>query len=85
MVIINSRQFRANQSRYLEIASHGGGVILRSRSFGSFKIVPVTEDDTLMTKEEFFRKVDEGIRQIEEGKGTNVRTPEELDEFFESL
>ena len=85
MVIVNSREFRANQGKYLGMAAQGNGVILRSRSYGSFKITPLTEDDTLMTKEEFLRKVDEGIRQIEEGKGTIVRSKEELDAFFKSL
>ena len=85
MVIINSREFRANQTKYLGMAAKGEGVILRSRSLGSFKITPITEDDTLMTKEEFFRRVNEGIRQIEEGKGRVVRSPEELDSFFDSL
>ncbi|MBO7486930.1 MAG: prevent-host-death protein [Bacteroidales bacterium] len=85
MVIVNSREFRANQGKYLGMAAQGNGVILRSRSYGSFKITPLTEDDTLMTKEEFLRKVDEGIRQIEEGKGTVVRSKEELDAFFKSL
>lgn len=38
-----------------------------------------------MSKEEFFRKVDEGRRQINEGKFTSVKTKEELDAFLDSL
>ena len=38
-----------------------------------------------MTKEEFFRRVDEARRQIKEGKYTAVRTKEELDAFLEAL
>ena len=50
MVVISSRDFRSNQSKYLGMAANGTGVVLKTRSLGSFKIVPVTEDDTLMTK-----------------------------------
>ncbi|WP_260389116.1 hypothetical protein [Weeksella virosa] len=36
----------------------GEDVILKSRENGRFKLVPITEDDTLMSKEEFFNKLD---------------------------
>ena len=85
MVVISSRDFRSNQSKYLGIAASGQGVVLKTRSLGSFKIVPINEDDVLMTKEEFFRKVDEGRKQIAEGEYTSVKTKEELDTFLESL
>ena len=85
MVIINSRQFRSNQSKYLGMVANGESIILRSRSYGSFKIVPVTEDDTLMSKEEFYRRVDNGIRQLQEGKYTAISNKQELDEFLEAL
>ncbi len=42
----------------------GIDIVIKSRDKGSFKIVPITEDDTLMTKEAFFAKVDKGIEQI---------------------
>ncbi len=85
MVIVNSREFRANQGKYLGLVAGGESVILRSRSLGSFKILPLAEDDVLMSKEEFFRRVDEGRRQIRNGKYTAVKTKEELDDFLASL
>ena len=85
MVIINSRQFRSNQSKYLGMVANGESIILRSRSYGSFKIVPVTDDDTLMSKEEFYRRIDNGIRQLQEGKYTEISNKQELDAFLESL
>ena len=85
MVIVNSREFRANQTKYLGMVARGEGVILRSRSLGSFKITPVTEDDTLMSKEEFMRRVEAGRRQIEEGNYTSIKSKEELDAFLASL
>ena len=84
MVIINSREFRANQGKYLGMAANGEGVVLRSR-MGSFKITPVTEDDTLMSKEELYRKIDKGIQDIKEGKGYTVTSREELERYLETL
>ena len=85
MEVISTRDFRSNQSKYLGMAAKGHGIILKTRSLGSFKITPLTEDDTLMSKEEFFRRVDEARRQIDEGKYTAVKTQEELNAFLEAL
>ena len=85
MVIISSRDFRANQTKYLNMASKGEGVILRSRSLGSFKITPITEDDTLMSKDEFFRKLNHAHEAIKAGKGTVLNSKEEIDQFLDTL
>lgn len=85
MIIISSRDFRSNQGKYLGMAANGNSVVLKTRSFGSFKIVPVSDDDTLMSQEEFMKRVDEGRRQIEEGKYTAVQSRKELDDFLDKL
>ena len=85
MVVISSRDFRSNQSKYLGMAAKGQGVVLTTRSLGSFKIVPVREDDTLMTREELYSKIDKGIQEIKEGKGYRVSTKEDLDRLLDSL
>ena len=84
MVIINSREFRANQGKYLGMAANGEGVVLRSR-MGSFKITPVTGDDTLISKEEFFRKIDQAYDDIKAGKGIVVNSREELNAYLDNL
>ena len=47
MLVISSREFRANQGKYLGMAADGEDIVLKSRGQGSFKLVPITEDDTL--------------------------------------
>ena len=84
MTIVSIRDFRANQSKYLELAAGGESVILTSRT-GSFKIVPITEDDSLISKKEFFARIDEARKSIAEGKGTSVSGKEELDSLLASL
>ena len=50
MIIVSTRDFRANQGRYLRQARDGEDVIIKSRDHGSFKVTPVTKDDTIYGK-----------------------------------
>ena len=50
----------------------------------SYKIVPVS-DDTFMTKDDFFAKIDRSLKQAHEGKITTVNSIEELNTFLDSL
>lgn len=84
-MIISSREFRANQGKYLNMVAQGGEVILKSRDIGSFKILPVTEDDTLMSKEEFYKKIDKSLEQIKAGKGIAKQDGESMDNFLTRL
>lgn len=84
MVVVSSREFRANQRKYFELA-RTNDVLITSRAHGSYRLVPVTEEDTVMTKEELYQKIDKGIREIREGKGYRVTTKEELERYLDSL
>jgi antitoxin (DNA-binding transcriptional repressor) of toxin-antitoxin stability system len=84
MTVVSIRDFRANQGKYLGMAAGGESVILTSR-VGSFKIVPITEDDSLVSKKEFFARIDEARKSIAEGKGTFVSGKEELDSLLANL
>ena len=46
------------------------------------KLVAKKQDETLMTKEEFFRRVDEAREEIRQGKGIRMLPNETLDEFL---
>ncbi len=43
------------------------------------------EDDSLMSKEEFFARVDEAREEIKDGKGHSYASVEELDKFLSTL
>lgn len=49
MEIVSAREFRANQSAVLAKAKRGESILLTSR-LGMFKIMPVTEEDSLTTR-----------------------------------
>jgi len=69
MLVISTRQFRSNQRQYLGRAMKGEDIILKSRTEGSFKIVPITEDDTLMSKAQLDAIIEQGLQDIKNGKG----------------
>lgn len=84
MTLISIRDFRSNQSKYLGLAANGESVILTSRR-GNFKIVPVTEDDCVVSKSEFLAKIEAARTSIINGEGTSVKGKNELSSFLESL
>lgn len=51
MIIISARDFRANQTKFLNMANDGKDVVLMSRSQGSFRIVPVNDDDVVVERD----------------------------------
>ena len=51
MLVVSTKKFVEKQSMYLDMAKNGEEIVLKSRECGSFKIIPVTEDNTLINKE----------------------------------
>lgn len=49
MLVVSTRDFRTNQTKYLNKANSGEHVILKSRA-GSFKIVPISSNDIVSDK-----------------------------------
>lgn len=77
MHIVSAREFRANQSAVLKKALAGESVLLNSR-LGTFKILPVTEEDTLTTR---ICKSLEEVKQIRESKLKGYSVDELLNEL----
>ena len=50
MQVVSARDFRANQTKILTAARKGQTVMLTSR-VGNFKIVPITDDDTIIERD----------------------------------
>lgn len=84
MEIVSSRDFRSRIGEYLRKAL-GSDVVIKTRSYGSFRIVPVTEDDTIMSKEEFFAKLDRAKKSIESGHGHAKKAGETLEAFMKRM
>ncbi|MDR0544808.1 MAG: type II toxin-antitoxin system Phd/YefM family antitoxin [Odoribacteraceae bacterium] len=67
MLVISMREFRANQSKYLDLVKDGGELILKSKGSGSFALTPVTECTTFIPKE-YILEPDEDLRRAITGE-----------------
>ena len=81
MLVISTREFRDRQRSYLDRVDAGVELLIQRRKNKSYKIVPVTEDDTLMSKEEYFAKLERGLQSIKEGIGKKM-TIEQVDKLL---
>ena len=84
MLVITSKEFKEKPINYLNQVDKGIEILIKRGKKKSYKLISV-EDDTLMSKEEFFAKIDRSYQQIEEGKCATVSSKEELIQYLNSL
>lgn len=77
MQVVSAREFRANQGKFLTAAKSGQSVLLTSR-YGTFKITPVTEEDSLT--ENICRGLEE-VSRIKAGELKGYTIDEALNEL----
>ena len=85
MLVVSTREFRDKQTSYLDKIDAGVEVLIQRGKKKSYKLVPVSGDDTLMTKDDFFAKIDRAAQSIKEGKGKTVHSKKELIAYLDSL
>lgn len=71
MEIISARDFRANQGKYFSMVHDGEDVVLKSREWGSFRLVPVSANDVVSSKEDLTSRICKALREVKmirEGK-----------------
>lgn len=83
MTIVSTRDFRANQTKFLEMALRGEHVVLKSRR-GSVRLMPVEEEEE--PKRDVTAEICQGMKDwkeyLETGKSDKFRP---LDEFLDEL
>lgn len=82
MVIVSTRDFRSNQSHYLDMVNRGESVILRSRA-GSFRITPVSEND-IVEKSDLVTDLRNALIEVKEVLAGN-KSLQSLDSLIEEL
>ncbi len=85
MLVISSREFRANQKSYFDRVDSGEEIIVQRKGNKSYKISPISEDDTLMSKSEFINKINTSLQQIKEGKSMTLKSEDEITNFLATL
>ena len=85
MLIISSREFREKQKSYLDKVDQGMDILIQRGKNKAYKIVSITGNDTLMSKEDYFAKIDRALEGIKKGKGKTITGKDELAAYLESL
>lgn len=83
MTSITAREFRSNMASTFNKVDAGEQVFVR-RNNRMYTIVPVDDDD-LEISPELLARIEEGRKQIAEGKCYICRNKEELNAFLDSL
>ena len=81
---MTTMQLNAEIYRSLSIIAENENLMKRAAKYLK-KLAAQEEDETLMTKEEFFAKIDESLQQAREGKVHEMLPGETLDEFLERV
>ena len=84
MIVISTRDFRANQTKFLNMAKEGEDVILKSRSSGSFKLTPVEEEDAVVKKRDITEDIVAALRQVRDHLDGKIKL-KTLDEVIDEL
>lgn len=66
MIVISTRDFRANQSKFLDMANNGEDIVLKSREKGSFKLVPISEEDAVLGKRDIMAELKGALQQVKD-------------------
>jgi PHD/YefM family antitoxin component YafN of YafNO toxin-antitoxin module len=82
MIVVSTSEFRDRQKSYLDKIDSGIEILIQRGKNKSYKIVPVTDDDTLMSKEAFFEKIDRSLQEAKEGKVFSMLPNESLTDFL---
>ena len=85
MLVVSTREFRDRQKSYLDKVDCGMELVLQRGKTKAYKIIPVSDDDTLMSEKDFLAKVERAEQSIKEGKGKTVHSKEELIAYLDSL
>ena len=85
MVVVSTRDFRANQTKYLGMAKRGEQVMLHSRRTGRFMITPVDNEEEDEITPELQAAIDKARQEYREGKCITLRTEEDIHKFFREL
>jgi hypothetical protein len=84
MLVISTRELTQNQKKFFEIANRQRIIIKRKDKF--FQLVDLGKsipeiDDTRMSKEEMYAKLDKGIADYKKGK-TKTLKAEDINSFL---
>lgn len=74
-----------NQASYFDSADQKEEILVQRNKNKAYRIVPVIEDDTLMSKSDFLAKIDKSLEQANQGQRYAMNEGESLDDFLDRI
>ena len=65
MIVISTRDFRTNQTKYLNMVKSGVHVVLKSRA-GKFRIFPEMDSETIETPRDLVKELRNALAEVKE-------------------
>lgn len=81
MLVISSKEFRDNQTKYFDLVDQNQQVIVQRGKDKSYVLVPVSEEDRFFLDPKVIKEVKEGIEDYKSGKVTKIKK-NELDQLL---
>jgi len=86
---VSAKQFRAKQGSFFDMADKGRQIVIKRKMKQSYVLTPVEdeddEEDDFVVTPELLAKIERAEQQMREGKYTECRTIEELNNFLDAL
>lgn len=81
MLVISSREFRQNQSMYLDKADQGEQIIVQRGKDKSYVLTPVKEDD-LYFNAAMLRRIKKSLKEAEKGEVKKITSSKEISDLL---
>ena len=85
MTTLQTSAVNADILRNLGIIANDEGLLNRAARYLRKLVKESRADSTRMSREEFFRKIDEAEKEIADGKGISFENVEDLDAYIRGL
>lgn len=82
MLIISSREFRDNQASYLDRIDSGEEILVQRGRNKAYKIIPVSEEDTVISKE-YILSADEDLQRAITGEELLNKLKPRIEKLFD--
>ncbi len=83
MIIVSTRDFRTNQTKYLEMVNAGTDVVLRARA-GSYRITPLDQEKDKFAVRDLKAELRGALEEVCQSMATG-KSMQSLDDLISSL
>ena len=84
MKVVSTREFRANQASFFDMADAGEKIVIRRRSNRAYMLIPIEEEEFTLSPAALER-IEKSRKDVEEGRYVAFDNAAEAQAFLENL